>query len=254
MNATRRQPLKYNKSNMTLFVVGKLGVDYQEIMFVFNIIQMFSYSYQLNNTFGIHSGAVKIGDKVVLLLGGEEAGKSSITAMMCANFDSIFLNDERAIIKFDNDCLKWLEGNSVLRLREIPSEINKTKFNNLFVNIEDKSKIQHKFTFGLNQITDGEFQITDIIFVRLSNYEKFMKSHHEESALYKLFAILSEDIHGSWAPILGAKFAMPSIDLDKLCQLRLKTSIDIVYKSNINLWTCKGSVNDICQMIVENIN
>lgn len=244
----------YTPSQRCLYIRGMLGRDYSEIMFVFNALQFFSRMYQEHNIFAIHSGGVTLGAGAALILGGAEAGKSTTTALLCAKFGATYLCDERALLRRKEDTIHWIGGNTVLRLR-VPSSGSSPVLGGLetiFRDVTKASVAKHKLCFLARSVCTTQIPIRHIFFVKLTSNESRIWKHHHESAIYKLFAALSENIHGEWCPILSASYAMPSLDSDELCQRRLQMARALAGES-IALWTCVGETSDVCEMIVETV-
>lgn len=240
---------QYDPVKRQLSVKGMLDRDYQEIMFAFHALQFFSYMYQKQGKFAIHAGAVGTEDGAILILGGEEAGKSTISALLTLDYGMRFLCDERAVISANKERAIWLGGNNVLRLRELESAgISPKKLLSKFTDVSKLSLVEHKTSFDVSRKVEGPLPIKHIFFLRLTSRNKSLREHHFESAIYSLYAALSEDIHGVWAPIPRAQFAMPSIDTSELCQKRLDFVLSLV-NSGVGLWKCHGNAEDLCKMI-----
>jgi hypothetical protein len=244
---------KFDPSLRCLSVSGMLDRDYEEIMFVFNALQLFSRMYQEKEIFAVHSGGITFGAEAALILGGERAGKSTLTALLCSELGATYLCDERALASLINGRAHWIGGNKVLRLRSLADvRIDSECLRTVFRDVTGASVSDHKLCLEARLPHTDPIPVRHIFFVRLTSHESGIREHHRESAIYKLFATLSEDIHGLWCPILGTGYAMPSIDSVELCQSRLAMA-QALADDRIGLWQCYGEAWDVSQMISETV-
>ncbi|CAG0944094.1 hypothetical protein BROC_02522 [Candidatus Brocadiaceae bacterium] len=242
---------EFDWTHRCLYVTGLLGRDFEELTLVFNAVQFFARMYQELGLFSIHCGGVVCGTNAVLILGGAAAGKSVVTARLCSEFNASYLNDERALVSRQNDgTIAWVGGNTVLTLR--PDVLNYFGLDHLgikFRNVTHDSIATHKFSFESRVTQIGALPIRHIVFVRLTNGISQFRRHHLDSALYDLFAILSEDIHGLYGPFLRAGYAMPSLDDEVIRSQRLAIATTLG-NSPINIWQCEGTSQEVCEMIL----
>ena len=237
----------FDAQNLELKVYGSLERDYSEIMFVFNALQMFARMHQDKSMFGLHCGGISANGKAILIVGGTDAGKSTVTSILCTNYDLDFLNDERAILRKDSGNVIWMGGNSVLRPRDV-NNLNSQKLSHKFEDVSHLSVVTHKHCYQVINAISSPMPVSDIFFVKLTSEGQSLRKAHQESSIYTLNAALAEDIHGIWAPILSAHFAMPSLDHPQICQERLKLAYSLAIPP-IRLWNVRGEANEVCEQI-----
>jgi hypothetical protein len=269
MNTNKRKSfytVTFNESNMAskasfyknerhLFVQGLLDRDFEVFTFTFCAVYFFSRLFHERSIFGMHCGGVSFGENAILFMGGAASGKSTLTSLICSQYGASFLCDERALLRINNgNQIEWIGGNTILTLR--PNAIDyldcqqKTLLETKFTNVSNKSVAKHKISYQPWKIIEKPLPVRHVIYARLSSGKEIFKSHHLDSAIFNIYASLSEDIHGIWAPFLKALFPVPSLDTDYIRKNRLLLALG--FKSeNINIWEIEGDVSYVSELVAE---
>lgn len=250
---TTGEPSVYLDENLSkLHVTGLLGQHFDVLTFVFVALQFFTRMYQEKGFFTLHCGAVTFGEKAILLIGGEAAGKSTITTHLCAQYRASYLCDERVLLSFNNHgVVSCAGGNTVLTLRpDAIDYMDMPTLANTFYELKDLSIAKHKISLLPRFNNLRSVPVEHIVFLRLSNRTPQIRTAFRETAIYDLYSYLSEEIHGTRLAFLNVGFAMPSLDTQALRHQRLFVA-QAMGSSEIHMWKCEGSIEAICRMITD---
>lgn len=218
----------YDRKIRTLSVTGRLGHDYDELTLTFNARQLFARAHQETGVFAVHAGAVKIDSGAVLLIGGERAGKSTSTAYLSANYGATWLCDKQALITINTaGTTDWAGGNTVITLREDAYEYlpHNTLDDITLPNFRRLPTMGDKLNLEIAGRDPELIPITHVVELRLSQGQSKLKSRNRESSIHRVYAEMSDDIHGHYGSFLNIKYAMPSLDTPHLRKRRLSTAI-----------------------------
>ncbi len=253
VDKVNRHLVTFNPRKRTLYVLGILGQDFEEINLIYNLQQFFTRVHQELGLYHIHCGAVSFDTGAILILGGERAGKSTLVSKLCTCYGAKYLCDERAILANKNSQIYWVGGNDVMSLREdILDYVDLKDFEGLFENITGFSN--KKLFLKIRSTQEENIPIKHVVFPRFSKVTKLTREINKNSSVYRIFADLSLEIHGVFGAFLSAGYAMPSLDTRRLRNSRLEMANQIG-ESTIQ-WVCQGGITEMCNSIqtISNFN
>lgn len=215
---------------------------------------------QENSLFTLHSSALTLDGKGVLLLGHSGAGKTSIMLNFCQRYPTTVVSNDLTVVKHDinNGQLSLVDGTKEIRLRLVSVEKDFPALRYLFTDTKS-SPWESKIVvlpedIGLRSEI-GKPKLHSIFEVHLDSKETDGLSVHQEEQIpvrYRLYEDMSRIIRGSAISIFDSKQKflgyMPSLDSEEIHKRRvacIEQMVDGVGITSIS----GGNINEITETI-----
>lgn len=218
--------LRFDESTNTVILTGNANdfIDGQAVLWT--SYWLMEAQRQENSLFTLHSSALKIGDKGILLLGHSGAGKTTVMLDLCRKYNGQIVSNDLTIIGNESVSgrLELINGTKDLRLRLSSVSKNFPDLVNLFQGT-NRSAWENKIAVNPEQIgliSCSEPNNLDAIFeIHLDSKEQdplLVERDEGIPFLYRLYEDMSRIIRGSAISVFNreAEFLgyMPSLDTE----------------------------------------
>lgn len=215
---------------------------------------------QKDSSFTLHSSALAVEDKGILLIGDRGSGKTSIALGLLERYNGELISNDLSIIRYDKDKdLVFLEdGSKIIRLRLTSV---KSRFPDLLHFFPDHSqpswttKILLKAEELAVKVASEPKQLAGVFTIHLDSANEEPLTIRRMSGIevqFELYENLSRIIRGSAISVFGADKSilgyMPSLDSQPIHQNRVDLINYLVKKKGI--WHVSGgNLDEVCKAI-----
>ena len=259
--------LRYDKENQILYVLGNPDVfkDGQSIAWL--SYWLMEAQRQAESSFTMHSSALSLDNKGVLLLGHSGSGKTSIMLDLCRRFNGEVISNDLTVVSHDkpSNRMALVDGTKEIRLRLTSVSRNFPDLAHLFPD-EQISPWENKIVttpeeIGISSAT-GQRDLRAIFEVHLDNdYDSslIVQKVNDIGIKYRLYEDTSRIVRASAISVFSdtKDFLgyIPPLDTEELHNNRvgcidcMTNEIGVVSLSGGNLRQVSDSMNDIVRNI-----
>ncbi|MFH1863334.1 MAG: hypothetical protein ABIJ85_00270 [bacterium] len=257
--------LRFDESTNTVILTGNANdfIDGQAVLWT--SYWLMEAQRQENSLFTLHSSALKIGDKGILLLGHSGAGKTTVMLDLCRKYNGRIISNDLTIVRHNSLLgeLDLVNGTKDLRLRRstvfrsFPDLIGLFKGTNGSA-WEDKIAVSPE---QINLVSSNEPSRLDAIFeIHLDSKEEdplLVERDEGIPLLYCLYEDMSRIVKGSAISVFSkeAEFLgyMPSLDNEDRHNKRVDCINDMVKRKGI-LSISGGNLDELTETVYKLIN
>ena len=220
--------LYFDEQKRTVYLFGGTTdfVDGQAIAWVSSWLM--ERQRQERSLFTMHSSAVTMSGKGVLLLGHSGAGKTSIMLNLCQKYGASVVSNDLTVVRHDfgSKRISLVEGTKEIRLRLASVEQNFPSLKKYFASRDSsawESKIVvHPEDIGLTS-EQGQPQITSIFEVHLDSKGTdglLVRQEEQVPIRYRLYEDMARIVRGSAISVFDSRHQflgyMPSLDSENI--------------------------------------
>lgn len=219
---------------------------------------------QSESMFTVHSSALALGDRGVLLMGHEGAGKTSILLEMARKYDGEIISNDLTIIKHRprDENMILVDGTKEIRLRQSSVVKRFPSLSEMFTE-NNSSPWENKVVvdparLGLRQANSPK-DLHAVFMIHLDSNENCPLSGHREEGIsirYRLYEDMSRIIRGNAISLFGADRKIlgytPSLDTVEIHQKRVAAIEYLV--EDLGVWYVSGgNLEEVCEAIYEKV-
>lgn len=255
-----QEGLVYDEQTKRAYLFGRAAdfIDGQAIAWVG--YWLMEQQRQEKSYFTMHSSALTINDRGVLLLGQSGAGKTALMLNLCRQYPSTVVSNDLTVVKHDTDSgkLNLIDGTKEIRLRLASVDRNFPNLRHLFpenvASAWESKVVVSPEDIGLKS-EDGEPELHSIFEVYLDSKGTDNLLVRQERSIpikYRLYEDMSRIIRGSAISVFNSNQQflgyMPSLDSDEIHDKRVACIEEMV--DNIGIVSVSGGdINEVSEAI-----
>ncbi|KKR81449.1 MAG: hypothetical protein UU73_C0001G0071 [Candidatus Daviesbacteria bacterium GW2011_GWA1_41_61] len=245
--SSRENQITMDERSLEIYANIPDVIKYSQIIFLLiPILEMF---YEQNDIYSISGAAISNFENGLILLGGQRAGKSTLTSILTKDNTLSYFSDERLLLNSEGGI--FLGGNKAISLRKniAESEMFSTSEKGKFM----VSSSTNKLYYFPETRRPKKAKLKYLCLIQLNNIPFYTVKLNNFDIKLQLYNNITQTIRSCLNPIINLEFATPSFDNKTLSNKRLRKIAKLIDTQDIEGYELNGSIEEIKKWIKRKI-